>query len=222
MDAVREIENLETLPNDRPVYDARIVAARALKEGEDSGMGAFVDPEDPYPSYPQDMPKSMIEGEVARVDELIKIAAIIKDRGNVLYKDKNLEEAIKKYRKAVRYIESADFPSAAEYKQLDGAKIPILTNLAACYLALKRYVEVCSVCSSVLELDSSNVKALSRRGQAYLSSKNYEDAVSDFRRALEHTPDDALLKKHYSAAVSKLSQVRDRQRRAFANLSFEE
>eukprot|EP00475_Leptophrys_vorax_P036951 TRINITY_DN6316_c0_g1_i1.p1 TRINITY_DN6316_c0_g1~~TRINITY_DN6316_c0_g1_i1.p1 ORF type:complete len:362 (+),score=136.52 TRINITY_DN6316_c0_g1_i1:235-1320(+) len=193
MDVVREIEMSETTPNDKPVYDVKIANSGVLAEGEPDGV--VVDVSDPYPTFPADLRKNGgdIEGAVPTVAELLKIADAIRERGNEGYKQKDVTLAVRKYQKALRYLKFEDYPSGDERKTLEEAKVKVMGNLAACYLALKDYSETIRVCQDILAIDENNAKALSRRGQAYLNMKDYEESIRDFKKVLSITPEDAAV-----------------------------
>lgn len=58
-------------------------------------------------------------------------------------------------------------------------------NLAACTLKLEEYYAAAKYCSDVLQDDSQNLKALYRRAQAHLGTKDFDDATRDCKRVLE-------------------------------------
>uniref|UniRef100_A0A170X9A4 Ah receptor-interacting n=1 Tax=Triatoma infestans TaxID=30076 RepID=A0A170X9A4_TRIIF len=75
-----------------------------------------------------------------------------------------------------------------EWNQLNQKKLPILLNYAQCKLNLKDYYEVIEHCSTVLQYDPTNVKALFRRGKAHAAIWNYKEAKSDFEQSLKLDP----------------------------------
>lgn len=153
-DVVRCIESLPT-DSDRPREDAVIADCGEL--APDAPDGVVEDPQDPYPDYPQDY----IPSDSNRLSHL-DVAKAIRALGNDYFKQDRVEEASDKYSKALRYLASGD---ASQVKQ---ERIPLFTNRAACNLKLKRYAEVIADCTEVLNLDENNIKALSRRGFAFL------------------------------------------------------
>ena len=94
MDVVREIEHLETA-GDRPLKLAVIANCGQLKKGENDGVVA--DPEDPYPTYPEDyLPDEQVE---LKVEQRLDIAAKLRGVGNNRFKAQKFEEAVAKYDK---------------------------------------------------------------------------------------------------------------------------
>jgi tetratricopeptide (TPR) repeat protein len=220
MDTVREIEMSETIPGDKPVYEVKIASCGVLAEGEPDGV--VVDLSDPYPTFPEDLRKNGgdIEGVEPSVSELLKISDVIREKGNEVYKAKDLTLAVRKYQKSLRYLDFEKYPSVEEQKQIDEAKAKVLGNLAACYLGLKSFQEVIATCNKVLDVDPENVKALNRRGQAYLNMKDYDESIKDFKKVLAIAPEDATAKKNYALAAKKNKEIFEKQaqlfKRAFA------
>lgn len=68
-------------------------------------------------------------------------------------------------------------------------KINCNLNNAACKLKLKDYKEAVNLCTTVLELDSRNIKALYRRAQGYIQLVELDLAEMDIQKALEIDPD---------------------------------
>ncbi|KAL2480804.1 Peptidyl-prolyl cis-trans isomerase FKBP65 [Abeliophyllum distichum] len=92
-----------------------------------------------------------------------------------------------------------------EKLQANSLRMSCYLNNAACKLKLGEYLEVSSLCTKVLELDSLNVKALFRRSQAYMSTSDLEKAEEDIKRALAIDPKNKDLK-------LKHKELKDKQR----------
>ena len=67
-------------------------------------------------------------------------------------------------------------------------------------------------CSKVLEQEPKNIKALYRRGSAYIEINKLDLAEEDFKKGLETEPDNKLLREH-------LRKVRDKTKVDVAELS---
>ncbi|KAL8112359.1 hsp70-Hsp90 organizing protein 3-like [Apium graveolens] len=114
-----------------------------------------------------------------------------KEAGNVAYKKKDFENAIKCYSEAV---------------ELDDTDISFLTNRAAVYLEMGKFEECIKDCDKAVERgrelrsDFKMVaKALTRKGTALVKmakcSRDYEPAIETFQKALtEHRNPDTLKK----------------------------
>ncbi len=88
--------------------------------------------------------------------------------------------AIKKYTKALSYLAEMTSPdggmveelsssNAEVSQQLKAVAVPCLLNRAACSLKLQQPREAIMDCHNVLQTDSTNTKALFRKGQAHVA-----------------------------------------------------
>eukprot|EP00755_Sulcionema_specki_P004356 Sspe_Gene.29890::Locus_14435_Transcript_1_1_Confidence_1.000_Length_1794::g.29890::m.29890/K09571/FKBP4_5; FK506-binding protein 4/5 len=147
--------------------------------------------------------------------ERIRQALLRKDEGNALYKEKKLRRAVKKYETGLSFLKDpSEVKSASQKAEVERAKVPLLTNLAAVQLALKEYAAVVEVCSDALKIDPKNTKALFRRAKARRLRDEYELARKDFDLLLELEPQhpDAkgeleLLAKQEKAHKAKAKEV---------------
>ncbi|XP_067639556.1 AH receptor-interacting protein [Eurosta solidaginis] len=142
--------------------------------------------------------------------EKMTAQAILREKGNQLYKEKKYKEAEECYRKAVGMIEqlmTKEKPHDEEWLALAAIKIPLLLNYAQCRLLERDYYAVIEHCTEVLGLDKNNVKALFRRAKAHAGAWNPIEARNDFNKAAEL---DAGLK----AVVNKELQYIDAEQRA--------
>ena len=69
----------------------------------------------------------------------------------------------------VEYIFFREKPHDEEWNELNTRKLPLLLNYSQCQLIQGEYYSAVTHCSTVLESDADNVKALYRRGKAYVS-----------------------------------------------------
>lgn len=99
-------------------------------------------------------------------------AMAARQEGNAHFKGGRIDEAIASYTEALDKLTDEDDP------------IPIYNNRALCYQQLYSYKKVIADCTSVLELDPKNVKALVKRAQARQALEKYEEALEDVRAAL--------------------------------------
>ncbi|XP_014240637.1 aryl-hydrocarbon-interacting protein-like 1 [Cimex lectularius] len=133
------------------------------------------------------------EHETWQLNEEDRILQIpkLREEGNSLYKSKQYEKAAEKYSRAIGFLEQlmlSEKPRASEWNELNKQKLPLLLNFAQCKLVLKEYYEVIEHCSSVLEFEPDNVKALYRRGKAHAAVWNGKEAKDDLTKALRLDP----------------------------------
>lgn len=129
-------------------------------------------------------------------DEKLEKAQHHKDKGTELFKANKLDFAIKRYQKAVNYLDGlavADLPESLR-EQCVLLQVQCYNNLGACYLKQEKYNDVVPIIDKALEVDSNNAKALFRRGQAYGKLHQYPEAIKDFQCALNQEPDNNAIK----------------------------
>ncbi|MED6177342.1 70 kDa peptidyl-prolyl isomerase [Stylosanthes scabra] len=150
--------------------------------------------------------------------EKIEAAGKKKEEGNVLFKAGKYAKASKRYDKAVKYIEYDSSFSADEKKQAKTLKVACNLNNAACKLKLKDYKEAEKLCTKVLEVESTNVKALYRRAQAYMQLADLDLAEFDIKKALEIDPDNREVKLEYKTLKEKIKEYNKREQKFYGNI----
>lgn len=76
----------------------------------------------------------------------------------------------------------------AEARKMSTLKVSCLLNSAACNLKLNDFRVAINYCSSVLEIEFHNAKALYRRAQAFIETSDLDLAATDIRRLIETDP----------------------------------
>lgn len=151
-------------------------------------------------------------------DEKIEAAAKKKDEGNVWFKMGNYPRASKRYGKALNFIEYDSSFSEEEKQPSKALKVSCKLNNAACKLKLKDYKEAKELCTEVLELDSTNVKALYRRAQAHIHLVDLDLAELDIKKALEIDPDNRDVQKEYRRLKEKVKEYNRRDAKFYGNI----
>ncbi|GLT55360.1 hypothetical protein SLA2020_284910 [Shorea laevis] len=151
-------------------------------------------------------------------EEKIEAAIKKKEEGNVLFKAGKYARASKRYEKAVKYIEYDTSFGEEEKKQAKAVKVACNLNNAACKLKLKEYKQAEKLCTKVLELESRNVKALYRRGQAYIQLADLDLAEFDIKKALEIDPNNRDVKLEYKTLKEKLKEFNKKQAMFYGNM----
>ncbi|XP_023513725.1 peptidyl-prolyl cis-trans isomerase FKBP62-like [Cucurbita pepo subsp. pepo] len=150
--------------------------------------------------------------------EKIEAAGKKKEEGNVLFKAGKFARASKRYEKAVKFIEHDSSFSEEEKKQAKALKVACNLNDAACKLKLKLYKEAEKLCTKVLELESSNVKALYRRAQAYIQLADLDLAEVDIKKALEIDPNNRDVKLEYKTLKEKVKEYNKKDAKFYGNM----
>lgn len=121
--------------------------------------------------------------------EKISAATELKGKGNDAFKQGKLSRAIKMWDRAKQMVEYSDnFDTEAKTEAKNITK-SIHLNLAAVYLKMGDAVKAREMASKVLETDVYNMKALYRRAQSYMETKDFIEASQDIKTALGNDPD---------------------------------
>lgn len=102
-----------------------------------------------------------------------------KDQGNAIFKKKDYARAARRYEAALKLIPSPDQDDASNQ-----AMLPCYLNAAACYLKLNKLETAKEKCNAALEIDAGSVKALYRRGCAFLELGSWDEAKADLKACL--------------------------------------
>ncbi|GAB4837964.1 Peptidyl-prolyl cis-trans isomerase cyp40, variant 2 [Ancistrocladus abbreviatus] len=205
MGVVRSIEHVATDDNDRPTQDVVITDCGEIPEGEDDGIANFFKDGDSYPDWPADLDEIPTELSwwMTAVDS-------IKAFGNEHFKKQDYKMALRKYRKALRYLdvcwekEGIDEEKSASLRK---TKSQIFTNSSACKLKLGDLKGALLDTEFAMRDGDNNVKALFRQGQAHMALNDIDAAVESFKKALELEPNDAGIKRELAAAKKKVVYV---------------
>ncbi|XP_047966937.1 peptidyl-prolyl cis-trans isomerase FKBP62-like [Salvia hispanica] len=151
-------------------------------------------------------------------EEKIEAASKKKEEGNALFKAGKHARASKRYEKAAKYIEHDSSLSEDEKKQAKALKITCNLNDAACKLKLREFKQAEKLCTKVLELESTNVKALFRRAQAYMNMADLDLAEFDIKKALELDPNNRDLKVEYKMLKEKVKEYNKKDAKFYGNM----
>ncbi|CAM0945516.1 unnamed protein product [Alopecurus aequalis] len=150
--------------------------------------------------------------------EKIEAAAKKKDEGNVWFKMGKYARASKRYGKALSFIEYDNSFSEEEKQSSQALKVSCKLNDAACKLKLKDYKGAKELCTEVLEIDSTNVKALYRRAQAHTHLVDLDLAELDIKRALEIDPENRDVKMGYRRLKEKVKEYNRKEAKFYGNI----
>jgi AH receptor-interacting protein len=110
---------------------------------------------------------------------------ILKQEGNELFKEKNYEQAARKYEEALNYLEQLmlkEKPKDVDWLKLNQQKLPILLNYSMCKYNLADYYSCIEHTNTILEYEPENVKALFRRAKANVAVWNLNEARQDLKK----------------------------------------
>ncbi|CAF0706673.1 unnamed protein product [Brachionus calyciflorus] len=169
-------------------------------------------------------------------DQLYNLSMEHKLDANEIFKKNHIRTAFQRYRKAISYliiadqiikekiaqkedemsenneVEIADRLNELK-KRINDQRALLYSNLAMCQLKNGNYDMAVINTTKCLEIDSKNVKALFRRAQARTGRNDFDEALEDYKRALNLDPNNQdiknrihhveTLKKTYTQAISK-------------------
>ncbi|KAL2231580.1 UNVERIFIED_CONTAM: Peptidyl-prolyl cis-trans isomerase CYP40 [Sesamum indicum] len=202
MGVVRSIEHVTTGENDRPTVDVVIADCGEIPEGADDGIANFFKDGDMYPDWPADLNENSCE-----LSWWITAVESIKGYGNEHFKKQDYKMALRKYRKALRYLdvcwekEGIDEDKSMYLRKM---KAQIFTNSSACKLRLGDLKGALLDTDFAMRDGENNAKALFRQGQAHVALNDIDAAVESFKKALELEPNDGAIKKELAAAKKKV------------------
>jgi len=257
---VREIERTATnSSSSAPLKPVIIDDCGELAEGEDDGVAA-PDAGDKYADWPGKFMvphlslnriKNVTLGEGAFLTlawlftspflddyegpkedkDLVAIAKDLKDLGNTFVSAKDYDKALRKYTKAIRYLQEKpvmDDDDTPEFiKEYYTIKIPCFLNRAFCALKLERPETAISDMSIILDenskygeylSDKDRTKAFFRRGSAHHMAGDLESAKEDLESALKLSPSDKAVLVELKRVKQQLATRREKAQRAFAKM----
>ncbi|XP_060674522.1 peptidyl-prolyl cis-trans isomerase PASTICCINO1 isoform X2 [Ziziphus jujuba] len=143
----------------------------------------------------------------------------IRNTGNRLFKEGKYELAKAKYDKVLREFNHVNPQDDEEGKVFANTRNLLYLNVAACYLKMGECKKSIETCNKVIDANPGHVKALYRRGMAYMASGDFEEANSDFKMMIKL---DKSSEPDATAALLKLKQkkqeIETKQRKQFKGL----
>ncbi|TFL02283.1 hypothetical protein BDV98DRAFT_58122 [Pterulicium gracile] len=110
----------------------------------------------------------------------------LKEEGNNAFKSSKWKEALEKYEEALERVgENAEEGKGGQIRAT------LLSNKATTLLKLDDYDQALTTISASLALSPTSFKALRTRARIHLQLESYEDAVRDFKSAMDHAESDA-------------------------------
>lgn len=147
-------------------------------------------------------------------EEKVEDAKAKKEKGNAHFKAGRLAKAGKLWDKAVALVQfDKNFPEEVKAAVRD-VKRSCWLNMAAVALKQQHWKDAIKHCDKVLEMESSNVKALYRRAQAKMGMQDLFDAEQDLRQASYAEPENADV----AALTKKLKLLQKQQNKKEASL----
>ncbi|PIN09921.1 HSP90 co-chaperone CPR7/Cyclophilin [Handroanthus impetiginosus] len=213
---LRAIEHVATTDDHRPTVDVVIIDCGEIPNGADDGTINFFGDGDLYPDWPGDLdakPKSIL-WMITTVDS-------IKVLGNEWYKKHDYKMAIRKYSKALKYLDlcwEMEDIDQVQSQSLRKTRSQIQTNSSVCKLKLGDLKGALLDADFAIREGEDNPKAFYRQGQAYMALNNIDAAVQSFKKALELEPNDGAIMKELAAAKKKIAERRELEKKAYSRM----
>ncbi|XP_064947156.1 peptidyl-prolyl cis-trans isomerase PASTICCINO1-like isoform X2 [Musa acuminata AAA Group] len=135
--------------------------------------------------------------------EIMDDAEHIKNTGNRLFKEGKYELAKAKYEKVLREYNHVNPQDDDEGKIFLNSRNSLHLNVAACYQKMGEFRKSIETCNKVLDASPVHVKALYRRGMAYMLVGDSDEAKKDFEMMISI---DKSSEPDATAALLKLKQ----------------
>ncbi|KAI8609533.1 hypothetical protein BC830DRAFT_1166456 [Chytriomyces sp. MP71] len=143
-------------------------------------------------------------------------AVTAKTTGNSHFATGDFNAAATSYRFGVSRLEYTWGASPTELQEINALKVSLNTNLAACCLKTKDMNEAIQACNRALEVDSGNIKALFRMGQAHVGLAEFDKAGEVFKRALEIAPKDAAILHELAQLSAREKELKNKEKQMYA------
>lgn len=136
-------------------------------------------------------------------DRLQTFAGSLKDAGVLLFSSGFTIDAFLKFSEAFKYS-NLNHPRTRTLAQVSFIST-LYSNMSSCHVKLGNWNAAIDLCNLVLETDATNLKALYRRGSAYIELQEYEKAEQDLEKAKNLDPEN-------SAVKNKINLLEDRKK----------
>ncbi|KAG1789139.1 peptidyl-prolyl cis-trans isomerase [Suillus plorans] len=220
---VRTIENFPTGSGDVPTSPIVISACGVLSPDDPSLVTSETTVGDGYEDYPEDDDSDVQNPEVA-----LDIARKIRELGNKLFKDGQIELALKAYLKSVRYLDvHPELPenSPPELKDsYESLLAPLLLNSSLAALRTQPAATETAVKNATRALDRlqlsnpDKAKALYRRASAHVILKQEDEAEADLVAASQLAPEDPAILGELAKVRQKKREKREREKKSYKKL----
>lgn len=214
MGVVKMLEAMDT-KEDTPVKPCIIAECGEHKAGDDWGVAPDDGSGDAHPDFPEDS-----DVDLKDVDKVLAVAEDVKNIGNNFFKKQNWQSAMRKYFKALRYLEvcGESLEDEGSQKKLKPTALSCMLNTAACQLKLQQWQDAIDNCNEVLGLDETNTKALFRRAQAWQGLKEFNNAMTDLKKAQEIAPADKAIANEMQRVKNRVKEEKDKEKKMFAKM----
>lgn len=227
------VVELENTPVDesKPRKPCVIDDCGELQPGEDDGICVDDGTGDKLPHWPSDS-----DLDFSKPEEVLAAAEVLKGIGNEQFKAQKYELAKNKYTKTLRYLNQSDSDGETtssdeevekaekvkkeniQEEKIQSLTISCLLNRAFCQIKLGDHAGAVADCNKVLDVDDKNVKALYRKGQAYMNMKDFDQAMVGFQAAAKLEPNDKSIKNEMARLKKLMEEHRNKEKQIYSKM----
>jgi tetratricopeptide (TPR) repeat protein len=144
--------------------------------------------------------------DVPEDESPLSLALALKTTGNQKFKAADYKGAVEEYSDALNLLANQDQKlhsnKDAETKEEEKkCRLAILSNRAVCYNNLRNFTKAKEDCDTILKDDEEHIKALFRRGEAYMSMSENVKAYKDMYQVIRIDPKN-------KAAIKRVKELR--------------
>ncbi|KAM4572779.1 peptidyl-prolyl cis-trans isomerase FKBP4 isoform 1-T2 [Odontesthes bonariensis] len=150
--------------------------------------------------------------------EKLEQSGIVKEKGTQYFKEGKYKQASVQYKRIVSWLEHESGLTGEDEKKAKVLQLAAHLNLAMCYLKLQEPSLAFENCDKALEMDSTNEKALFRRGEALFYMKEFDSAREDFQLVVQLYPANKAAKSQVALCQKRIKEQHEKDKRIYANM----
>lgn len=150
--------------------------------------------------------------------EKLEQSVIVKEKGTQYFKEGKYKQASVQYKRIVSWLENESALQEEDEKKAKALRLAAHLNLAMCYLKIQEPSPALGNCDKALKLDSTNEKALFRRGEALFAMKEFEGAKDDFQKVIQLYPSNKAAKSQVALCQKRVKEQHEKDKRIYANM----
>ena len=150
-------------------------------------------------------------------EERAEKANKLKAEGTALFQKKDFVKAVMKYQDAANYSVGEGISGNDVPENERALYVSCWSNVAMCFLKTKDWSDCIHACNTVLEIDdeAKNIKALYRRGFAYMNMGMFAEAKEDLKAAYEVDNANKDVRKALATLKQKIADSKKKEKAAF-------
>ncbi|CEP62256.1 peptidylprolyl isomerase CPR7 LALA0_S05e01376g [Lachancea lanzarotensis] len=174
---------------------------------------------DVYEEFPEDD----LNFDQESAEKAFEASATMKNSGSLLFKQKNFQGALFKYKKALRYVnEFIPEPDVSQEYNLKftDLKAKLYLNISLVYLQLQQFEDSLTYTTFLLEMPESSrfdkAKAHYRSGNCHFAKKRFDKALAAYKSCKELNSEDEVVDKKIADTQARLDQAKENTKKSLA------